>query len=82
MSAVSGAQVNPITPQLRAAYSRSGLTMAQIGARAEVSERTVRRLLNGRACHLGALVSIAKVLEVQTVTLWCSSVTTHAGYGA
>ena len=73
--------MNPITPQLRAAYSRSGLSMAQIAARAEVSERTVLRVLNGRAVHSNHLLSVCEVLEVRTLTLWCNSVATFTGYG-
>ena len=82
MSAVSGAQVTPYTPELRAAYHASGLTIGQIAARAEVNERSVLRLLHGHQVRTGTLTKVARVLNVQSVTLWCSSVTTYSGYGA
>jgi transcriptional regulator with XRE-family HTH domain len=59
--------MSPLTPQLRAAYYASGLTMAQIAARAELNELTVCRILNGRMGHVVSLLKVCSVLNVEKI---------------
>ena len=51
----------PICRALRDAHARSGLTQAQVAARAEVSDHTVARTLTGHHVHTHSLIAIAAV---------------------
>lgn len=51
----------PICRALREAHARSGLTQAQVAARAEVSDHTVARTLTGHHVHTHSLIAIAAV---------------------
>lgn len=52
---------------LLAAYRRSGLTQAQIAARAEVSARTVASVLHGQNVRLHSLAAVCVVLGCRLV---------------
>lgn len=60
---------NPLTPQLRAAYRASGLTIAQIAARAEVNEHTLYRMLHGRCGHVSSLLKVCVALNMPVITV-------------
>lgn len=61
--------MNPLTPQLRAAYRASGLTIAQIAARAGVSEFTFYRMLHGRLGHVSSLIKVCVALNMPAITI-------------
>jgi transcriptional regulator with XRE-family HTH domain len=46
-----------------------GLTQRQLAARAEVDERTVRNLLDGKGVKVSTLEKIADALHVEAATL-------------
>lgn len=58
--------MDPLTPALRRAYRDSGLTIPQIAARAEVSERTVWAILYGRNVRTYSLFAVCHALGVST----------------
>ena len=58
-----------IREQLRLAYYRSGLTHAEIAARAGVAENTVGRVLTGRNATVETLVAVAVVFGVESLTV-------------
>lgn len=61
--------MTPWLGTLRAAYHASGLTFAQLAARAEVSERTVCALLSGRPTQTRTLYRVCVVLQVPTLPI-------------
>lgn len=76
--------VADLRPALRLAYYRSGLTVAQLAARAEVSERTAYRILSGQSVHTESLEAVAAALgfrltliEVSTIGRMPSPATAH-----
>lgn len=58
-----------IREQIRLAYRQSGMTQAQIAARAGVSESTVLNILRGRNVSLDTLIAVAGALSLTTLEL-------------
>ena len=56
--------MTPATLAIRNAFQRSGLTQAQVAARAGVSERTVWTVLAGHPVGMRALFAICVALDV------------------
>lgn len=59
--------MTPATVALRHAWRASGLTVAQIAARAEQPERTVYRVLMGLNTRAGAVFAVAACLGVPSL---------------
>jgi DNA-binding phage protein len=60
---------DPLTPALRLAYRASGLTIPQLAARAEVSEKSVYMVLAGRGVQTRTLFQVCRALNVRTIVV-------------
>jgi hypothetical protein len=59
--------MTPTTVLLRRAYAASPLSLGQVAAQAEVSERTVWAVLNGHNVRTRSFFAVCRVLGVATV---------------
>jgi transcriptional regulator with XRE-family HTH domain len=59
--------MDPLTVMLRQAWRASGLTLPQLAARAELSERTLRAILSGRSVQSRNLFRVCWALRVSSV---------------
>lgn len=65
--------MKPATVLLRTAWRDSGLSVAQIAARAEESERTVYRVLNDENTRACSLLAVAAVLGLDHLPVSAST---------